>query len=104
MKSQTQQRRGSGTRIRHVPDADGNTPIPQRDWQSYLKNVENKRELFSFVSNQRAKTNMGGILLISTESEKVLSNKSFDVSALQPCNHAEADTRIILHVAHASSQ
>ena len=47
---------------------------------------------------------MDGILLISTESEKVLSNKPFDVSALQTCNHAEADTRIILHLAHASSQ
>ena len=26
------------------------------------------------------------------------------MSALQPCNHSEADTRIILHLAHASSQ
>ena len=47
---------------------------------------------------------MDGILLISTESEKVLSNKPLDVSALQPGNHAEADTRIILHLSHASSQ
>ena len=46
---------------------------------------------------------MDGILLISTESKKVLSNKTFDVSA-PTCNHAEADTRIILHLAHASSQ
>ena len=68
------------------------------------ENVENKKELFSFVRKQLAKTDMDGILLISTESEKVLSNKPFDVSALQPCNHAEADTRIILHLAHASSQ
>ena len=69
-----------------------------------MKIFENKKELFSFVSKQLAKTDMDGILLISTESKKVLSNKPFDVSALQPCNHAEADTRIILHVAHASSQ
>ena len=53
---------------------------------------------------QYNKTDMDGILLISTESEKVLSNKPFDVSALQPCNNAEADTSIILHLAHASSQ
>ena len=44
------------------------------------------------------------ILLISIESEKVLSNKPFDVTALRPYNHAEADMRIILHLAHASSQ
>ena len=69
-----------------------------------MKHFENKKELFSFVSKQLAKTDMDGILLISTESENVLSNKPFDVSAHQPCNHAEADTRIILHLAHASSQ
>ena len=100
LKSQIQQRRGSSTRTRLEPDGDGSTPIPKRDWQSYLKNVENKKELFSFVSKELVKTDMDGILLISTESEKVLSNKPFDVSALQHCNHAEADT----HLAHASSQ
>ena len=104
LKSQTQQRRGSVARTRLEPDEDGSKPIPKRDWQSYLKNVENKKELFSFVSKQLAKTDKDGILLISTESEKVLSNKPFDVSALQPCNHAEADTRIILQLDHASSQ
>jgi len=101
LKSQTQLRRGSGTRTQLEPDGDGTTPIPKRDWQSYMKNVENKKEIFSFVSKQLAKTDMDGILLISTESENVLSNRPFDVSALQPCNHAEADTRIILHLAHA---
>ena len=57
--------------------------------------LKNKKELFSFVSKQLAKTGMDGIFLISTESEKVPSNKPFDVSA---------DTRIILHLSHSSSQ
>ena len=96
LKSQTQLRRGLGTRTQLEPDGDGSTPIPKRYWQSYI--------VFSFVSKQMAKTYMDGILVISTESVNVLSNKPFDVSALQPCNHAEADTRIILHLAHASSQ
>ena len=104
LKSQTHQRRGSGARTRLDPDGDGSTPIPKRDWQSYLKHAENKKELFSFISKQLAKTGMDGRLLLSTDCEMVLSNKPFDVSALQPCNHAEADTRIILHLAHASSQ
>ena len=104
LKSQTQQRRGSGARTRLEPDGEGSTPIPKRNWQSYLKIVENKKELFFFVSKQLAKTDMDGIFLIRTESAKVLSNKPFDVSPLQPCNDAEADTRIILHLAHASSQ
>ena len=46
---------------------------------------------------------MDGKLLITTASEMVLSNKPFNTSTLQPCNHAEADTRIILHLDHASS-
>ena len=104
LKSQTQQRRGSGARTRHKPDGDGSTPILKRNWQSYMTIVENKKELFSLVSKQLAKTDMDGILLISTESKNVLSNKPFDVSELQPCNYTEADTRIILCLAHASSQ
>ena len=62
-----------------------------------------QKELFS-VCKQLAKTDMDGILLISTMSDTVLSNKSIYTSPLQPCNHGEADTRIILHLAHASSQ
>ena len=103
LKSLAQQRRGSGARTLLKPDGDGNTPIPKREWQSYLKNVENKQELFSFISKQLAKTDFDGKLLLSTEFEKVLSNKPFNVSAIQPCIHAEADTRIILHLAHAST-
>jgi len=90
LKSLTQQRRGIGTRTRLDPDGDGNTPIPKREWQLYLKNVENKKELFSFVSKQLAKIDLDGIdtiLLLITESETVLSNKPFDISALQLCNH-----------------
>lgn len=104
LKSLAQQRRGSGARTRLDPDSDGTTPIPKRDWQSYLKNVENKKELFVFISKQLIKIDMGGKLLLSTELETVLSNKAFDISGLQPCNHTEADTWIILHLAHASSQ
>ena len=104
LKSLTQQRRGSGTRTLLKPDGDGNTPIPKREWQSYLKNVKNKQELFSFISRQLDKADFDGKLLLSTEFEKVHSNKPFDVSAIQPCNHTEADTRIILHLAHASTQ
>ena len=60
--------------------------------------------MFSFLSKQLAKTYMDGKLLVTTESETVLSNKPLDVSLLQPCNHAEADMHIFLHLAYASSQ
>ena len=47
---------------------------------------------------------MGGKLLLSTRFETVLSNKNCDLTTLQPCNHSEADTRILLHLAHAAKQ
>ena len=41
-------------------------------------------------------------LLLSTYFDSVLTNRNFDVSGLQPCNQAEADTLILLHLANAA--
>ena len=41
-------------------------------------------------------------LLLSTYFDGVLTNRNFDVSGLQPCNQAESDTRILLHLANAA--
>ena len=84
---------------------DGETPIPKRDWQRYLANKENTKELFSFLSKQlSSNAQLDDILLLSTLSDKVLINKSnaYDTSRIQPSNHIEADTRIFLHLADAA--
>ena len=100
LKSLTHQRRGAGPRTRI---GDGHTQIPKHEWNSgFLKNEENKQELFSYLSEEIVKKDLGGKLLLSTKCERVLSNRPCDVSALEPCNHSEADTRIFLHLAHAS--
>ena len=39
-----------------------------------------------------------------TENLQIISNKPFEVSALQPCNNSEADKRIFLHLAYATGQ
>ena len=102
LKSLTHQRRGTGPRTRL---GDGNTRIPKHDWNSkFLKNKDNKKELFVFLSEQIVKNDFGGKLLLSTKFDSVLSNRPCEVSALQPCNHSEADTRIFLHLAHAVAQ
>ncbi|KAL8590645.1 hypothetical protein ACOMHN_011080 [Nucella lapillus] len=102
LKVLTQQRRRNGPRTRV---GDGSTPIPKRDWNSgFLKNEENKKELFSFITTQISKADMDGKLLLSTRFETVLSNKYCDLTTLQPCNHSEVDTRILLHLAHAAKQ
>ncbi|CAB3986014.1 Hypothetical predicted protein [Paramuricea clavata] len=62
LKALTQQRRGNGPRTRV---GDGSTPILKREWNSgFLKNVGNKKELFSFISTQISKIDMGGKLLL----------------------------------------
>ena len=45
---------------------------------------------------------MGGKLLLCTRFETVRSNRPCDVTTLQKCNHLEADTRILLNLAHAA--
>ena len=45
-------------------------------------------------------------MIISTKDETIVStqNEMSDVEYLQPCSHEEADTRILLHVAHCARQ
>ena len=98
LKAHVQQRRGNCPRTRV---GDGSTPIPKSEWNGgFLKNEDNKKELFSFISRQICKSDVNGTLL-STYFDGVLTNRNFDVSGLQPCNQAEADTRILLHLANA---
>ena len=47
---------------------------------------------------------MHGRMLVSIKLENVISNRSCDLTGLQPCNHSEADTRIFLHLAHAAAK
>lgn len=102
LKTLKHQHHGLGPRTRI---GDGHTRIPKHDWNAgFLKNIDNKRELFPFLSRELVKLDLNGRLLISTNMQNVFSNKQQDISGLQPCNHTEADTRILLHLAHAASQ
>ena len=50
LKTLTHQHRGLGPRTRI---GDGNTRIPKQDWNTgFLKNTDNKRELFQFLSKE----------------------------------------------------
>ena len=74
LKSQTHILRGTGPRT-ELGD-EGETSIPRREWQRYLANKDNKKELFSFLSKQLASNaQLDDILLLSTLSDKVLINK-----------------------------
>ena len=75
-----------------------------RDWNTgFLKNIDNKKELFPLLSKELVKRDLGGRLLLST-MQSVISNKQQDISDLQPCNDTEGDTRILLYIAHTANQ
>ena len=92
----THQRRGTGpwTRI-----GDGHTQLPKHDLNNGFR-----KTLFSFLSGEIVKNDLGGKLLLSTKCGRVISNRPCDVSALELCNRSETDTMIVLHLAQASGQ
>ena len=62
---------------------------------------ENKTELFEFFANQVSLVESENFI-ISTIGSSVISNKPIeDASSLFPSDHEEADTRMLLHAAHA---
>lgn len=95
LKSMTRDIRGHGTR-RRVAD---NTEIP-KSWKQFLRVDDNKSELFRYLANCVADIKHDKTL-ITTFGEGVLCNAECDTSNLSPCNHEEADTRIVIHAADA---
>ena len=68
---------------------------------------DNKAQLFLLLSKYLQTCDTKEITLVTTYDEKVLvaGHKALnDVDSIQPCSHEEADTRIILHVAHCARQ
>ena len=55
-----------------------------------------------FLAEFLAKLNLDGVKIVSTNANDVVSSQPLDKSGIAPCNHEEADTRLLLHVAHAS--
>lgn len=98
LKASTRERRGKGVRRR----VEANTFIPG-NWQEFLRIDDNKSELFTFLA-KRAVTIESDKHVISTHGKNVLCNQPLDTTQLQPCQHEEADTRMMVHMLDASMQ
>ena len=99
LQEQTRKASGNGSR-RWVT---GSTTIP-KDWALFLKNSDNKDELFNFLAQQLAAHDVGDKKLYATFNDRVLSTSSSykrNIGDLDNCNHEEADTHMILHAASA---
>jgi len=98
LKGTARAKRGKGVRRRVVSGA----TIPG-NWARFLRVDENKTELFSFLSGILYDSfQLADKELVITKGDDVLRKPPLlDTSALAPCNHEEADSRIMLHAAHA---
>ena len=90
-----------GQSVRKWVVAAGTLPA---NWQSFLRCDRNKVELFEFLAQQVTAKVIQDKELLTTYNEDVISALLFDKEELSPCNHEEADTRMLLHAAHASRQ
>lgn len=99
MKAYTQHTRGAVEAVKVLPT----TTIPP-NWKTFLRNDKNKTALYEYLSQcVESYTFMAGKTVVSTHGDNVLKSNTetdFDVTDLQPCNHEEADYRMLLHAAH----
>ena len=100
IKEQTREGRGIGVRILVREE----TPIAKK-FQVFLKNSDNKTELFKILAINITKIPENIVEIMATHLEEFLSNNlDADLPALQPCNHEEADTRLLLHTLDGSKR
>ena len=94
LKSQTRENRGEGIRISLRKD----TKI-YKDFQKFMRNDLNKTELFKMISETAVEEiPETETTVIATVGSGVLSNSNLNTLNIEPCNHEEADTRLLLHV------
>ena len=93
LKKQARDQRGLGERCSFTEKS----KIPKgKEWYNFLKNQDNKTELFQFLSEKIVEEDTGEKQLYSTYGCNVLSSYTtgaFRPFLLAPCTHEEADTR-----------
>lgn len=101
LKGQTREKRVSGPS--HRRRVEMSSPVP-KNWQHFLRVNSNKAELFKLLNNELMKTASTGQVFVVTEGADVRCIPSRDKANIAPCNHEEADSRIMVHVSDAVMQ
>ena len=97
LKAYTRSTSGKGTHGR--VESSNNMP---RNWKEFLRNDDNKAELFSFLSLETASIETEKQVII-THHKDILCTQPRNTTGLAPCTQEEADTRIFLHVLDAAN-
>ena len=77
----------------------GNTKV--KNWSRFLKNDSNKQSLFQYIATISQTVKLSdNQQLVFTCSDTVVTNPNSEMikEYLSPCDHEEADTRMILHL------
>lgn len=98
LKSETRSQRGSGFRRR----VSGSSKRPM-NWKRFLRDNDNKTELFHFLAEKIASTRTTNIVIV-TRGKDALVNQQMVLDDISPCSHEEADTRIFVHAKSAVLQ
>lgn len=109
IKGAEREKRGDKHQGRQLQITNGDVKVPNK-WKAYLSSGPNKRALLEFLVTQWQQSRVSTDLLLYATTEKGCLRLQFapdqlpavdDVPELT-CDHEEADTRLILHAAHAS--
>ena len=71
-----------------------------------MRNSDNKRELFCYISEQIEKIDIGPKAIYTTHLDHVLSTSNASTESIaekEPCNHEESDTRMLIHAADSAT-
>jgi hypothetical protein len=98
LKAHTRETRATGPSQRRRVEL--SSPVP-KNWQQFLRVNENKVELFKLLNNELTTTATANTELILTDGPGIICIPVRDSGNLAPCNHEEADSRIMVHVADA---
>ena len=101
LKAQTRELRASGPIQRRRVGVSSPTP---KNWHQFLRLNSNKTDLFKFLNDELMEKTSADKPLIVTDGANVLCSPPRDTSYIAPCNHEEADSRIMVHVGDAVMQ
>ena len=88
-------------RERNSSPSGPNNAVP-KNWAEFLRINENKTELFAYLSKEIV-TISPDKQVICTLDRNVICRQPMDKEGPTPCSHEEADSRIMVHVAHAAN-
>ena len=90
-----------GTRARQKVTGNGMLPS---NWEIFICCSENKKELFSFLSNKTVYELFIYKIVVATVDNNVLSNQSFYLDYIMSCSLQESDKSMLLYFNSASNQ